>query len=331
MTKKAEEAWQSEYGHETVLLRQSVHALNLKLGDIAIDCTLGGGGHTRLMLDAVGESGKVIAFDRDIGAIRHAELKFQPQIAKGMLVLVHSPFSNLGKWADSGGLSGKIAGILADLGVSSPQIDEDFRGFSFTKDGPLDMRMDIRQTLTAEQIVNGMEEKQLAELFTNFGEEPKARHFARMICRQRSSQPFTRTLELAEFLAHHSPYRGPSRKHPATRIFQAIRMAVNDEAGELQRFLVDSLPLLKGSGRLAVISFHSIEDRAVKRFYLEASGKIKKQTLARHIALTEEEIDRMSGSKGKIISPFPIEPDEVEVAGNPRARSARLRVFEKSA
>ena len=331
MTESEENFSWSDYGHTTVLLAESVAAMNLKSGDCAVDCTLGGGGHTRLMLEAVGRNGKVIAFDRDINAIRHAEKNFSKEIAAGQLLPVHEPFSALRKWAESAGFTGKVSGILADLGVSSPQIDEDTRGFSFTKDGPLDMRMDIRQSLTAAHLVNESSEEELASLFRDFGEEPKARHFARMICRQRSIKPFSGTLELAEFVSRHSPYKGPSRKHPATKIFQALRIAVNDEAGELDRFLKDALPVLAGGGRLAVITFHSLEDRAVKHFCLEASGKFKKQSLARHVALTEEEIDRMTGAAGRIIPPFPIEPGEDEIGANPRARSAKLRVFEKSA
>ncbi|MEY4632303.1 MAG: hypothetical protein RIQ81_2423 [Pseudomonadota bacterium] len=318
------------FAHTTVLLKESVDALALAPGDYAIDCTLGGGGHTRLMLEAVGKNGKVFAFDRDSRAIENARFTLTTEIANGQLVLVHAAFSTMPEWIRTNGLAGKIAGILADLGVSSPQIDEAERGFSFVKDGPLDMRMDTRTATSAADLVNNMDEKELGKLFLEFGEEPKARHFAKMICRQRQAKPFLTTLQLADFIDAHSPYHGPSRKHPATRIFQALRIAVNDEMGELVRFLNGSLPVLRPQGHLAIITFHSLEDRAVKRFFLDASGKTKKQSLARHVALPESELDKMVESMGAVVPPFPQEPSAEEIVANPRSRSARLRAFRKS-
>ncbi len=319
----------TSYGHVTVLLHETVDALALSPGSLAIDCTLGGGGHTRLLLEAVGKSGKVLAFDRDPMAIQHAQKTFLPEIASGQLVLVHKSFSELSSHVCMAGLAGSIDGIIADLGVSSPQLDIVERGFSFLKDGPLDMRMDTSRPGTAADLVNTMEEKELSRIFHDFGEEPMARHFAKMICRRRDIEPFKTTGDLATFIEKHSPYGSKSRKHPATRIFQALRIAVNDELGELDRFLTGAIPLLKKGGRIAVITFHSLEDRAVKHYFADATGKSKRQQLGRHIALPETEIDRMVAAKGKVVAPYPIEPSEAEVAANPRARSARLRVFEK--
>lgn len=319
----------NSYGHVTVLLHEAVASLGLSPGDIVVDCTLGGGGHTRLLLEAVGNEGKVFAFDRDPRAIAHAQEAFTEAISRGRLVLVHKPFSEMAAHVRKAGLSGSVSGILADLGVSSPQIDQQDRGFSFQHDGPLDMRMDTTRQGTAADLVNSLEESELARIFHEFGEEPMARHFARMICRQRQVQPFETTGSLATFIEKHSPYGSRSRKHPATKIFQAIRIAVNDELGELDRFLADAIPVLSPGGRLAIITFHSLEDRAVKKFFSDASGKSRRQELSRHVALTEQEIDRMVDAGGKTVAPYPMEPRPEEVEANPRARSARLRVFEK--
>jgi 16S rRNA (cytosine1402-N4)-methyltransferase len=320
---------QQGFGHITVLLHEAVAALNLAPGALAVDCTLGGGGHTRLLLEAVGKKGKVIAFDRDSTAIENARTAFQSELSSGQLEIVHDAFSNMPDHIQKCGLTGSVNGILADLGVSSPQIDTPERGFSFAKDGPLDMRMDPKIPATAADFVNTMEEPEMMRIFRDFGEEPMAKHFARMICRERTKAPFTTTLQLSGFIEKHSPYGSRSRKHPATKIFQALRIAVNDELGELDRFLAKAIPLLAHHGRLGIITFHSLEDRAVKRFFTEASGKSKRQELGRHVALTEAEIDRMVKAQGKIIPPFPVEPSDRETEANPRARSARLRVFER--
>jgi 16S rRNA (cytosine1402-N4)-methyltransferase len=318
----------NSYGHITVLLHETVAALNLAPGSVVVDCTMGGGGHTALLLKAVGSSGKVMAFDRDPMAIRHAQEAFRDEITSGQLILVHKPFSELADHVRKAGLAGSIDGIMADLGVSSPQLDIGERGFSFLKDGPLDMRMDTTRPGTAAELVNTADEAELSRIFRDFGEEPMARHFAKMICRQRGIEPFETTGSLAAFIEKHSPYGSKSRKHPATKIFQALRIAVNDELGELDRFLAGSIPLLRKGGRLAVITFHSLEDRAVKQFFAEASGKSRRQQLGRHVALPEAEIDRMVAAKGRVVAPYPVEPADAEVEGNPRARSARLRVFE---
>ena len=318
------------FGHVTVLLHEAATSLNLAPNGVAVDCTLGGGGHTRLLLDAVGKNGKVLAFDRDSTAIDHARKCFSAEVESGQLVLVHKPFSEMAEHVRMAGLAGSIAGILADLGVSSPQIDVGERGFSFIKDGPLDMRMDPSRPGTAADLINTADEPELARIFRDFGDEPMARHFAKMICRQRAIYPFHTTLELSNYLERHSPYGSKSRKHPATKIFQAIRIAINDELGELDRFLAGAVPLLASKGRLSIISFHSLEDRAVKHFFAGASGKLKRQELSRRVALPEAEIDKMVNAQGRVVASSEAEPSAQEVEINPRARSARLRVFEKA-
>ncbi len=318
------------FGHLTVLLHEAAASLNLVPGSIAIDCTLGGGGHTRLLLNAVGKNGKVFAFDRDSTAIDHAQKTFAAEVASGQLLLVHKPFSEMADHVRKAGLAAAISGVLADLGVSSPQLDIGERGFSFLKDGPLDMRMDPSRPGTAADLVNTAEEAELARIFRDFGEEPMARHFAKMICRQRATEPFTTTLQLASYLEKHSPYGSKSRKHPATKIFQAIRIAVNEELDELNRFLAGAVPLLAPKGRLSVITFHSLEDRAVKHFFAEASGKTKRQELSRRVVLTESEMDKMVNAQGRVVATSEAEPSAEEIEINPRARSARLRVFERA-
>ncbi len=326
---KDENIAEHDFGHVTVLLHEAAESLNLPSGAVAVDCTLGGGGHTRLLLEAVGKNGKVLAFDRDIMAIEHAQKAFAGQIFSGQLLLVHKPFSEMPDHVHKAGLAGSVAGILADLGVSSPQIDLGERGFSFLKDGPLDMRMDTTRPGTAAELVNTAEETELAIIFRDFGEEPMGRHFAKMICRQRLIAPFMTTGELASYVEKHSPYGSKSRKHPATKIFQALRIAVNGELTELDQFLTRAVPLLAPNGRLAIISFHSLEDRAVKRFFAEVSGKLKRQELSRMVAITERELDKMVNAQGRVVLPTPVEPSLQEVEANPRARSAKLRVFEK--
>lgn len=319
----------SGYGHIPVMANPAVASLLLKPDSIVIDCTLGGGGHARRILDQLGKSGKIIAFDRDINAIAHAEKWFAGEIGSGKMALVHQPFSEIGTVCKNLGLRGQINAILADIGVSSPQLDQGIRGFSFIKDGPLDMRMDQSTGPTAADLVSDLDELNLAKIFRDLGEEPMARHFAKMICRERNLNPFSSTAQLAAFIEKHSPYGSKSKKHPATKIFQALRIAVNDELGELSRFMHEAISCLAPGGRLAIITFHSLEDRLVKRFFSEVSGRTKKQSLVRHVALTEQEIDRIVDAAGRVVDPSPIEPTAEEVAINPRARSARLRVFEK--
>lgn len=316
--------------HTTVLLLESVQALNLKDGDIAIDCTVGGGGHTEAMLAAVGKNGRVIGLDRDETALQLARSRLGKDAESGRLRLVKAPFSELGAVVQSLKLDGKVQGILADIGVSSMHLDQAERGFSFMKDGPLDMRMDQSAGSSAADLIAQLDEAELTRIFRDFGEEPKAKLIARKIVESRRTAPITRTGELAELVKRSVHYPGPSRKHPATKVFQALRLAVNDELGELERMLDQGFDALKPSGRLAIISFHSLEDRIVKTRFIDWTGRKERASVPRDLPLTAKEIDAMSSGKAKIIRPFPLIPADDEIQTNPRARSAKLRVVEKN-
>lgn len=313
--------------HITVLKNELVDFLSLKKGDAVIDCTAGRGGHTELLLDAVGETGKVIALDRDPDAIAFMETRFASQLQKGQLILRKAPFSQVKAVIAELGLEGKLSGVAADIGVSSPQIDVASRGFSFRADGPLDMRMDSVTGETAADLVNNLSGGELTKIFWEFGEEPKAKFAAQAIVKERAKAPILTTYQLADIVEKAIFYREKSRKHPATKIFQALRIAVNDELGELETLLEDGFSLLKKNGRMGIISFHSLEDRLVKRKFETLTGK--KTKIPRDLPLTEEAWQKMKGAKAQIIKPFPIEPSEAEIEANPRSRSAKLRVLEK--
>lgn len=317
----------SEFNHVTVLAEELIAALALAPGDIAIDCTAGGGGHTARMLAQVGSSGKVIAIDRDPYAIKQLQNKFARELQTGNLLLHQGVFSELASVVAELGLAGRVQGVAADLGVSSPQLDQGQRGFSWQNDGPLDMRMSADQGgITAEELIAESSQEELADIFYQLGEEKKSRYFARIIVAERERARFVSTKQLADFIGKRSPYPGQSRKHPATKIFQALRIKVNDELGEVSRWLNQAFAVLRPEGRLAVIAFHSLEDRLVKQFFLAKAGRI---ALASH--LRDLPIQTLPGSEqqGKIIRPFPLVPSEAESKRNPRARSAKLRVIEK--
>jgi 16S rRNA (cytosine1402-N4)-methyltransferase len=224
-------------------------------------------------------------------------------------------------------LTGKIRGVAADFGVSSPQLDRGERGFSIQQDGPLDMRMSPGDGgVTAEDIIADSSQEELADIIYQFGEEPRSRHFAKMLVVAREKERFTSTAQLANYLIKHSPYHGHSRKNPATKIFQALRIVVNDELGEISRLLQQAFNVLAPEGRLAMISFHSLEDRLTKHFYQQKAGKVQIPA-----ALRDLPIAMLPGEEkhGKIIRPFPQLPSDAEIKRNSRARSAKLRVFEK--
>lgn len=315
--------------HTTVLLRESVDAMNLRDGDIAIDCTVGGGGHTEAMLGMVGKTGRIIGLDRDETALSLVRERLKTDSASGRLRLVKARFSELASVVETLKLKGNVQGILADIGVSSMHLDQAERGFSFQQDGPLDMRMDQSSGETAADLVNQLDEHELTRIFRDFGEEPKAKQIARKIVEARAKTPFTRTGELAELVKRSVHYPGPSRKHPATKVFQALRLAVNDELGELDRMITAALEALKPKGRLAVISFHSLEDRIVKTRFLAETGRKERANVPRDLPLTAKEIDAMSQGRASVVKPFPLMPSDEETQRNPRARSAKLRVLEK--
>lgn len=312
-----------------MLLEASVEALLLKDGDIAIDCTVGGGGHTAAMLQAVGKSGRVIGLDRDETALSLVRTRLAEDAASGRLRLVKATFSDLADVVQSLKLQGKIQGILADIGVSSMHLDQAERGFSFMQDGPLDMRMDQTSGKTAADLLAELGEDELTRIFRDYGEEPKAKHIARKIVQARGTTPLTRTVELADLVKRAVHYPGPSRKHPATRVFQALRLAVNNELGELESLITAGFEALKPKGRLAIISFHSLEDRIVKTRFLDMTGRREKANIPRGLPITGAEMDALANRQIEVIKPFPQIPTDDEINRNPRSRSAKLRVLEK--
>jgi 16S rRNA (cytosine1402-N4)-methyltransferase len=295
----------AEPQHVPVLLEESLNFLNVREGGVVVDCTLGFGGHSSAICRRLGATGKLIAFDRDEQAMALARARLEalaeelgaemPQVD-----YVARPFSEIAEVIGPGTLDG----LLADFGVSSMQLDEAHRGFSFRSDGPLDMRMDTRSGLTAEQVVNQADEEDLANLIYEFGEERRSRRIARAIVRAR---PITTTAELAQVVSAVAPPIKGEKIHPATRTFQALRIRVNDELGEIQTLLQSAGSLLKPGGRVVMISFHSLEDRLVKDSFRES---------ARAGVL-------------EILTKKPVVAKEQEALRNPRSRSAKLRAAEK--
>lgn len=303
-------------GHKPVLLSETISALAVKPDGLYIDGTLGRAGHTREIL-ALG--GKVLGIDRDDQALEEvAKISGgEPEIFANLSV-AKGRHGDLKRLADEKGWK-KVDGILLDLGVSSPQLDEAGRGFSFLRDGPLDMRMDRAGGVSAADIVNEEDAGELAKIFRDFGEEPQARRIAKAIAAARAKKRFETTLELADFIEHLIGRRGGH--HPATRVFQALRMAVNDEMGELEKALEDGISILKPGGRFAIITFESLTDRVVKRFFaahvgkmvsLQQGGEKWEGALPRAVAVTRKAVKAA----------------EEELILNPRSRSAKLRVIE---
>ncbi|CAL1240199.1 16S rRNA m(4)C1402 methyltransferase [Candidatus Methylocalor cossyra] len=300
------------------MVREAVDSLALPPSGKVVDCTFGRGGHSRAILDRLGSEGRVLALDKDPAAIASPEAE---QLAKEhRFTLVHASFAQLKAIAEERGWLGEVAGVLMDLGVSSPQLDDAERGFSFTRDGPLDMRMDPRQGMTAAEWLATVPEHTLAQVLRDYGEERYARRIARALVARRSSQPFTRTGDLAQAIARSVPTREPG-KHPATRSFQAIRIYLNRELEELQAGLQQAVEVLRPGGRLVVIAFHSLEDRIVKRFLRDQA---RGGPAAPRLPVQEARPARLRPI-GK-----PRTPGAVELAANPRARSAVLRVAERT-
>lgn len=301
--------------HVSVLLDESIDALATDPQGTYIDATFGRGGHTRALLDQLGDDARVIALDQDPEAITSAaafadDPRFQ---------IIHTPFSNLQQVLDELQLNQQVTGILFDLGVSSPQLDDAERGFSFMRDGPLDMRMNTSSGETAAEWLNCAAKDDISRVLWEYGEERFARRIASAIVMDREKKPFTRTKELAEMIARVSPVK-EKHKHPATRTFQAIRIHINRELEQIEQALDASLSGLKEDGRLVVISFHSLEDRLVKRFIRKHSeGK----QLPPGLPVTEAERnkDKALEKVGKAIK-----PGKTEVQVNPRSRSSVLRI-----
>lgn len=304
--------------HTTVLLDEAVNGLNIRSNGTYIDGTFGRGGHSRLILSQLGPEGRLLAIDRDPQAIAAAQ-----SIADPRFTIIHGPFSDLSHYAQERGLVGKIDGVLLDLGVSSPQLDDAERGFSFMRDGPLDMRMDPSSGQSAAQWLMKAEADDIAWVLKTFGEERFAKRIARAIVERNCTEPMTRTKELADLIANASPFR-EKHKHPATRSFQAIRIYINSELEEIERALDGALEVLAPQGRLSIISFHSLEDRIVKRFMRHHSRGAQ---VPAGIPLTEAQLREMGGRTLKALGKMM--PSDDEVANNPRARSSVLRIAER--
>jgi 16S rRNA (cytosine1402-N4)-methyltransferase len=304
-------------GHAPVLLVEAVAALDVKASGVYLDATFGRGGHAQAILRRLVADGRLLCLDRDPVAIADAQARFagDPRVA-----IFLSPFSALGACADRLRPGLRLDGVLFDLGVSSPQIDDATRGFSFMQDGPLDMRMSPGSGPSAADVVNQATERELVRIFRDYGEERFAGRIARAIVADRKTAPFLRTLQLAQMIARVSPTHD-RHKHPATRIFQALRISVNDELGELETALDAALSRLQPRGRLVVISFHSLEDRLVKHFMRRHSLADPMYAGLPHIPAHARPQLRLVGKQ--------VSPADGESRDNPRARSARMRVAER--
>ena len=304
--------------HQTVLLNEAVQALIVDVHGVYLDGTFGRGGHSDLILQRLESDGRLIAFDKDPQAVAagHQRLGRDKRFE-----IVHGSFAELAAAVAERGLQGAVDGVLLDLGVSSPQLDSAERGFSFLQDGPLDMRMDTSRGTTAADWINTAAAGDIARVLKDFGEERFARRMATAIVRERDNHgPITRTGRLADIVAAANP-AWEKGKHPATRAFQAIRIHINDELGDLNAVLDQALEAMKVGGRLVVISFHSLEDRVVKRFIRRHERGDK---LPKGVPVTDEQLNRRLRARGR-----GIRPGSDEVGANIRSRSAIMRVAEK--
>jgi len=301
------------------MVSEVLAALQPRSGGRYLDGTLGAGGHSEAILKASSPDGWLFGCDRDGEAIEAASRRLADAGYGGRFEIRRGNFADLADWIPPASCDG----VLFDLGVSSPQLDHAGRGFSFARDAELDMRMDVRQPLTAAAVVNEWDEAELARIFWEYGEEPQGRRMARMMVRDRQRRRFETTVQLAEWVERMSPRHG-RRTHPATRIFQALRMAVNEETSSLKKALAAACPALKRNGRLAVITFHSVEDRILKAYGREQTrdytfeGDVDVPELRRPCVPAMRWIERKA-----------VQPSDAEISTNPRARSAQMRVLEK--
>jgi len=303
--------------HETVLLEAAVAALLVNDTGFYVDGTFGRGGHSRRILQGLQPEGRLLAIDKDPEAIRVARAELG---ADARFEVVQGSFSRLAELVAAVGLTGKVSGVLLDLGVSSPQLDEAQRGFSFSQDGPLDMRMNPDEGQSAAQWLASASEQEIADVIYRFGEERFSRRMARAVVEQRKLQPIATTLQLAEIIKQANP-AWEKHKHPATRAFQGIRIHINRELEDLQSVLQQALDVLCVGGRLVVISFHSLEDRIVKQFI---SKQAKGDDYPAGVPVQYADLNPRLKKIGK-----PIKADDEEVSLNPRSRSAIMRVAEK--
>ena len=309
----------NSFRHIPVLLDEAVEALAVRADGCYLDGTFGRGGHSRLILEQLGADGQLLGFDKDPLAIATGQALAAED---GRFVIVQRSFAELGDELQVRGLAGKVSGVLLDLGVSSPQLDDPERGFSFMHDGPLDMRMDPSRGVSAAEWIASASEEDIARAFKEYGEERFAKRMARAVVLRRAEQPFTRTADLAQVLTVANP-AWEKGKNPATRAFQGLRIQINNELGDLERGLEAAMDALEIGGRLSVISFHSLEDRIVKQF------------MRRHV---KGEADNLPRDLPVRLAPFvprlkligkPQYAGDAELKANPRSRSAVLRVAEK--
>ena len=307
-----------EFKHEPVLLKECIKALNINPDGIYIDGTLGGAGHSLEIAQKLSPKGLLIGIDRDTEALRAAKDKLKNYTN---VKYIHDNHDNIKQILEELQING-VDGILLDLGVSSYQLDEKSRGFSYITDAELDMRMDKEQKLTAREIVNTYSEEKLANIIWEYGEERFSRQIARNICKSREQKKIETTGELVEIIKKSIPLSKQKDGHPAKRTFQAIRIEVNNEIQPLYNTILDCINCLNKNGRLAVLTFHSLEDRAVKKAYNEAEGKCTCPSDLPYCVCG-------AISQGKIINKKPIEATKEETERNSRAKSAKLRIFEK--
>ena len=312
----------AEFKHITVLLNEAVDGLNIKPDGTYVDCTLGGGGHSGLILSKLSENGRLYSFDQDITAINFNKDKFKEENELGKINFIKSNFRNISEELNKRNILG-VDGILYDLGVSSPQFDNADRGFSYNYDAPLDMRMDQSQSLTARDVVNDWSYEQLVRIFFRYGEEKFAKSIARRIEKVRQQTPIETTGQLVDLIKEAIPAKARRKGgHPAKKTFQAIRIAVNDELGALEESLEQALDLLNPCGRISVITFQSLEDRLVKVMF-------KQKTSLPELPPGLPVIPDSQKVEYKLITRKPIVPSEDEITHNNRAHSAKLRIIEK--
>ncbi len=304
--------------HISVLLNETIEGLNIKDDGIYVDMTLGYGGHSSEVLKRL-KSGKLIAFDQDSEAIKYSNERLS-KISSNYQI-VHNNFVNLKEELNKLGIY-KVDGIMFDLGISSAQIDEKERGFSYMKDARLDMRMNQEAKLTAYDVVNNYSEDKLTDIFRYYGEEHHARRIAKEIVSKRTNKPIETTLELVDIIDKVIPYREKRNSHPAKKVFQAIRIEVNDELNVLSKALKDALDMLNVNGRICVITFHSLEDRICKKIFTEVTKEDE-------VIKGMPNIDQSLLPDFKIVNKNTIKPSQVEIENNKRSKSAQLRIIER--
>lgn len=313
---------ENTFYHYTVLLNETVDGLNIKEDGVYVDCTLGGAGHSEYLLSRLSKRGHLYCFDQDQKALDNAQIRLKKFVELGMVTFIKSNFENLKQKLTEQGIT-QVDGILYDLGVSSPQLDEPDRGFSYHKDAPLDMRMDQQAKKTAWDVINSYEYNDLVRIFYRYGEEKFSKQIARLIEKKRTVAPIETTGELVEIIKEAIP--APARRkggHPAKRIFQAIRIEVNHELEAVETSVEQAIELLKVGGRISVITFHSLEDRIVKNIFKEYSTT---PDLPPGLPIVPKEYQPIL----KLVNRKPITASKEELEENNRSRSAKLRIAER--